>query len=448
MKRYIVLIISILIHFSASAQEYKIKVKITPLKDTTIYLGYIMGESSFITDTARLNKNSEATFAKKKTLPGGIYLVIMPNRKDFFEIIMNDDQKFNLETDTSDFIGKMKISGCLENEIFYQSQNFLLKQHEIGKNLTSRKEKNQQNADSLKIIQDEINKIDSMLANGWRKIVKDYPKSFYAKMLIAANEDRGKFFDNVDFSDERFLRTNILYRTIRENIASTFNNTVEIIIAGTDKMITKASPNAKVLEYTFNYLLHFYNTFGKLGFNQVFVHLVDNYVAKGKTPWFDSASVSSIKERAKILRSSFIGEIAPDLDMQTPTGEFMKLHQLASKYTLVLFWSTGCGHCQSAVDKIKDFLKDGPYNMDIYAVYTKDNKKDWTDFIEKNQTEKWINVWDPTQKTNFGNLYYVVSTPIAFLLDNQKRIVASRAGDTGIADLLDQLATQKDKFKF
>ena len=41
---------------------YKLDFKISGLKDTTVYLGYYYGESTFVKDTARINSKGEFTF--------------------------------------------------------------------------------------------------------------------------------------------------------------------------------------------------------------------------------------------------------------------------------------------------------------------------------------------------------------------------------------------------
>src|SRR5262245_13210603 len=84
----------------ANANGYELKVRVKGLQDTICYLGNHFGDKQYITDTVRVDHEGWAVFRGKDSLPGGIYLIIMPN-KTYFEIIVNE-QKFTIETDTID----------------------------------------------------------------------------------------------------------------------------------------------------------------------------------------------------------------------------------------------------------------------------------------------------------------------------------------------------------
>jgi len=57
--RIVVVIVGVLLSVSSWAQGYKIDFKIKGLKDTTTYLGYYYGESTYIKDTARVSATGE-----------------------------------------------------------------------------------------------------------------------------------------------------------------------------------------------------------------------------------------------------------------------------------------------------------------------------------------------------------------------------------------------------
>ncbi|MDD2550007.1 MAG: hypothetical protein PHD00_07925 [Bacteroidales bacterium] len=49
------------------------------------------------------------------------------------------------------------------------------------------------------------------------------------------------------------------------------------------------------------------------------------------------------------------------------------------------------------------------------------------EYIEKNELD-WINVWDPMRTTNYHKLYDIYSTPVIYVLDKDKKIIAKRIG--------------------
>src|SRR3982751_4173228 len=87
--------------FISRASGYDIKIRIVGLKDTICYLGNHYGEKQYVRDTMRVDHNGWVEFKGKEELPGGIYLVVMPN-KTYFEILVTaEEQKFTIETDTN-----------------------------------------------------------------------------------------------------------------------------------------------------------------------------------------------------------------------------------------------------------------------------------------------------------------------------------------------------------
>src|SRR5262245_22823235 len=98
---------------------YDIKVRIVGLHDTVAYLGNHFGDKQFVRDTVRVNHDGWAEFkGKDTTLPGGIYLIVMPNRTYFEVLVTATDQNYTIETDTTDFVNKFEVKGSPENKLF------------------------------------------------------------------------------------------------------------------------------------------------------------------------------------------------------------------------------------------------------------------------------------------------------------------------------------------
>ena len=74
-------------------------------------------------------------------------------------------------------------------------------------------------------------------------------------------------------------------------------------------------------------------------------------------------------------------------------------------------------------DKFKKEL-----DVEIYAVCTNaDEREGWVKYINEHNLD-WINVEDPEQKTAYKYLYDIYSTPVIYLLDKEKKIIAKRLG--------------------
>lgn len=432
----------------AEDNGYKIKLKIKGLSDTTVTLGHHWADKTFLDTTINLNSKGVGTIEGKKAFPGGLYLIIFPDNK-YFDLILSDDQHFSIETDTTNLIENMKITGCIENELFYDSQKFLISKRKEIEPLHKRLEDENLSEDSTAQIKKQLEEFEKELTHEWKKIVKEHPETFYAKILTAMNGDEGTFFDNVDFSDERLLRTSLIHTTVRKCMARDLNNnrSSDIIISNSDKLLKKAKANEKVYRYVLSHLLEFYNTFYRAGINKVFTHLVDTYIRTGDAPWFDSTAVSQITKRADILGGSFEGKIAPDIKVETFEGDSVSLHDVKAKYTVLFFWKTGCGHCTDAAKKLREFTNGKDLDLEIFALFTSKSKAAWKEFINENDLKGWTNVWDKNANSNYQLYYYIVSTPVVLLLDKDKKIISNRVGDESIYGLIEQLKSQKDKFR-
>src|SRR3989337_3403006 len=107
---------------------YKIRFKVDGLKDTTAYLGYYYGESTFVKDTARINHAGEFVFDGKQTLPQGVYFLVL-NKTRIFEMVVGQNQNFSLETNTSDYVKNMKVTGDVDNKLFFENMVFNMERH-------------------------------------------------------------------------------------------------------------------------------------------------------------------------------------------------------------------------------------------------------------------------------------------------------------------------------
>ena len=108
---------------------YNLKFKITGLKDTTIYLGNYYGETTYVKDTARVNSNGEFSFEGKKPLSyQGVYFLVL-NKVKQFELVIGANQNFSMTTSTDDYVRNMKVTGDVDNKLFFENMVFNSERH-------------------------------------------------------------------------------------------------------------------------------------------------------------------------------------------------------------------------------------------------------------------------------------------------------------------------------
>ena len=122
-----------------------------------------------------------------------------------------------------------------------------------------------------------------------------------------------------------------------------------------------------------------------------------------------------------------IGAKAPELIMPDTNNVFLSFYHIQKNYTLLWFWDPDCGHCKVETPKLRDYYnkyKDS-LNLEVFAVSMDQDLERWKKFIRDNQLT-WINVGGNTANIDFHKVYDLYSTPVLYVLDKDKKIIAKR----------------------
>ncbi len=449
---------------------YDIKVNIKGLKDTVCYLGNYYGDKQYIKDTAKVDSKGQCEFKGNEALPGGIYLIITPAKK-YFEIIVDKEQFFSVETDTNNFIGKMKIKGSTDNELFYEYLKFVDAKQLEAAPLREQYKKIKNNKDSSKTIQDKLTAIEKDVQNYKLKYIADYPQTMLAVVFRSSQEPEvpkapllpgGKkdsvfvyryykkhFFDNIDFNDDRILRTPIFHAKIKQYITTLVIQMPDSIIPEADSIISKGRNNKEIFKYLVWYFTNWSETSEIMGFDAIFVHMVDKYYNANQAYWVTPANLEKITTRAKILKNLLLGVKIPNITAQDTNNVFVTLYNVQSPFTVLYFWDPTCGHCQKETPKLKnlyDSINKKVKNVEVYAVCTDPKLQDWKKYIIEHQLN-WINVMDMQNTTGYHTTYDIYSTPVIYLLDKNKTILAKRLSVEQLEEFLDREINKEKKKK-
>jgi len=463
-KRIVTIILFICVTFAAKAEGYRISINWEGLKDSSVFLAHYFDTKIYIDDTTRLDQYGKGIFTGTKSLHEGLYVIYF-NDKTYFDILIGSDQEFLVSTSYPDIYNNLKINGTIESENFLKYQNFLRTQS-IEK---SKLEKEAQQADITQkaIFQQKINSIDDQVTNFIEAESKKNPGSMYAVFLKTSqpvttpaltiekshpqydsiawfhyyNYNRDHFFDNVDFTDERILFTPLMQPKLDNYFNRILIQSPDSVSPQALKIINKSKSNKLVYQYISQFLLNNSLQSKIMGMDAVFVSIADNVYLKGDAAWADTTTLKKIAEEAYLIRPNIIGKIAPEIVMENVEGEFESLHQLQSDYTILVFWEPNCGHCKKEIPELyekvySNYLK---YNIEYFVVNIGDNKKEWTDFINEHQLVGWHHLWDVNNQSRFRFKYNIKTTPLLYVLDKDKKIIAKKIDITTLVKLLDTL---------
>jgi peroxiredoxin len=454
----------------AAAPAYSIKIKVKGLKDTVVHLAYHYGDKQYLKDTARVDSKGLFVFDGKEPLPGGIYMAVLPDKR-YFEFIVAE-QFFSLETDTSDYVRHMKVTGSAENKLFYGYLQYLYPKGRAIDSLRKQLSKAKDKSDSTALIK-QMENLDKEIINYRKDIVKNHPQTFVAKVynsmdivqptqeekdaakarkdsLFEFNFYKAHYFDHIDFNDDRILRTPIFHQKVKEYMSNLTVPTVDSINKSADYLAAKAKGNKELFKYVVWYVTTTYETSNLMGSDGVFVHMVEKYYKTKQAYWVDTATLRKIIERSDILKPLLIGKIIPDVTLWDSLNYTHSLHGVKAKYTIAYFWDPNCGHCQKETPKLYDLYKKyTSKGVEVYAVCIDADPKDWKKYIREHNLH-WINVIDSYlsegkyyHTISFKTKYDIYSTPVIYLLDEKKKIIAKRIGVEQLDEILDSYINNK-----
>jgi peroxiredoxin len=441
---------------------YEIPVNISGLRDSTIFLAYHMGDKQYIKDTVTLDSKGSGVFSGEETLPQGIYMIVLPGKK-YFEVLMSTDQNFSVNCSYIDYFNTLKFSGSDENSAFiaYQKQWVVMQKKATG--IVKRLQNNRQNTDSLRILSEMQKKQEDSMKSYLHSVINENNGNFLSLLVKAMlpvdvppisvpqgtkNPDSTKwvlnyiynknhFFDNIDINDERLLRTPILQARLNTFFSNVLIQSPDSISKEIDKIIGKVKDNYKVFQFISVYLFNHFRESEIMGHDAIVVKLADEIYLTGKADWVSKDFKDDLRKQVDRIRPNLIGVKAQDLVMNSYKGVFVSLYDIEKDFTILYFWEPDCGHCAEATPKLKalyDKIKD--QGVEVFTVCTTGEKAKWEKYIEEHKLD-WINGWDPERRTNFGYYYNVESTPMIYILDRDKTIIAKKLSVDDIGSFIE-----------
>ena len=126
MKKFILFLFVAVACNCSFGQGYQVTLQAPQFKSGIVYLTYYMGPNLNIADSAAMSNTGMAIFKGPKKLPGGIYVIVLPNRRLRTDFLIDKEQRITVKVDTTDILNKTIVTGSKENVLYVQYQKFCM----------------------------------------------------------------------------------------------------------------------------------------------------------------------------------------------------------------------------------------------------------------------------------------------------------------------------------
>ena len=439
------------------------------------YLASHYGKYQTLLDSVKGTNDGKLLFKKDQKYVEGIYMLVTPDKKIELEFMMDSDQKFSIQV-TNPTEKTLSIQGSSLNQDFNGFNSFFKTKMEgikaLEKNLADKKTKQ----DSALVIQD-LKKIQSEINTYKNNYIQSNPSNTLALLFrmsqpidnflnkpaqekLATKNDsiaylKKHFFDGINFKDNRLLRNPFI-----ENRITTYFNTFvpvtpEAVTAEIVQILNQTDqPNGEVFKYLSLYFVDLYSEPKIMGMDRVFINIYNTYFKNKEYSWLQLKQKEFFKFKVASIKDNLVGDKGRNLFMLNQDQKRIDLYDIKAKYTVIAFWDPTCGHCATEIPKMHQLYETEwkQKGVVVFAINNNTNEMvKWKEFIEKEKLSDWTNVY-PTpvvtgnytkEDVDFQTLYNVRQTPVIYLLDQDKKIIAKKVGAENYTKIIEQLEQKK-----
>ena len=478
---------------------YEIKIDLKNYKDNLAYLAYYQFDKTFIKDTCSAIQNGKIIFKGSSKLDNGIYALVSKQKVLLFNFFIDDEtQKLELKSNAAedfaedvvalnsdrqnDFLKYIQHLGKQNNAFMtFQKQNVLRTKQDtlslIEKQLGF--EKNIAEFERNFLDRNKGTYIGSVLNLKIERTLKDVPIAANGRpdSIVAFNFYKNHYWDEVDFKDDAVMRNPFFFGKLKKYFDTAVSTNPDSISVALDQFLVQAQTNSLLYKSMLAYFTNTYETAPIMGYDKVFVHLADRYFKTGKAVgiYNDESVIKKVIDRAEKLRPLLIGATAQDLlmikaqdfskmkvmgfedakssaeitklyykNLNSISKMYVKLSEVKAKYTILVFWDPDCSHCQVEIpillESYNEMIKQN-IDVKVYSVSMEYEGDKYLKFIADHKLS-WINVYDGARINNTSQKYDVNTTPIIYVLDQNKIIKAKRISAHQVPEIIKNLETE------
>ncbi len=416
------LLLSLLIPLATFAQ-HSIQGVFSPAESFSFALLYhVTPSGTNYVEQAKTNKDGSWTMDLKTNASVGIYKIVYatPVEANNFDVFYNGKESISL---TFDLDNGLQFTASEENKLWqtYTDSIFKINAFISDYYMAQKANKSEITAifETLKNTQNHFEATASdMMISPFVKSNRTYIPDTYEDVNTYSANLKTHYFDYMDFSNPLLQSSDFLSERVNAYVfampeeTSYYNQAIDNVVTAIGSHHEAA---ILLLENLWQSMLQKQQP-------EVANYISDTYLLplaqmRNKTDLInvlEDYNKSAVGKKATNFEFTYLENNKP---IKTTLYDFN-----TSKKTLLVFWSSGCGHCLEELPKVHILMKQHP-EITVLAYGLEDSIRSWnktipefSDFIHTYDLQKW--------DSPLIDIYGVSATPSYFVLDADKTILA------------------------
>lgn len=427
--------------------------------DQIVYLTIHFSDKLILKDSVRPSANGKYVFRGTKPYDDGLYSLISQKKKLYLNFIIDGNQSFEYNLDTTGEVNHFSIKNSPENEEMLKFQRKTSEAQNLA-NEWSKKEKEfdeSKQKDSSDVYRHKLMSINDTMMNFMHALIDRHPNYLFSKMQKSylnidvpdfkkadgtTNGDAqlyyyiNHYWDNVDLADHRFIFIPSFEPKLKDYFNKLlYNQETDTINKYVDLVLSKASPDTLMYHYLVDWLSYQYENSKVIGLDAVFVHIAKTNQLAGKCYWMDEDVIAKYRKVVGRREPLLIGKIAPELVIPDTTlpkdiAKWRSSYKIDKPYTILWFYDPTCHHCQQdskVMALVYDSLENiGQRKFEVYAVGEGDTNV-WRKYV-RDCHYPWINAGGNQGNMDYLEYFNIAETgnPTMFILNSKHEIILNK----------------------